>query len=125
MNVGKPPEVRLNNEVAAVFAGRLPGATPDDVGKSISLNDLETIEEARLTNDDDNAGHITLLVHRGKWFVSFDFRYNRGLIVDYLKVADEFLATARDALAQGRRRALAENLLAAVEHIGLCNATGG
>jgi uncharacterized protein (UPF0332 family) len=120
MNVGKPAEVRLNGEVRAVFKGRLPGATPNDTGKTISLDDLETIEEAHLTTDDDDAGHITLLVHRGRWFVSFDFRYNRRLILEYFRVADEFLSTARDALTHDRLGAFVENLFAGVEHGARC-----
>ena len=117
MNVGEPPQVRLNDEVTAVFKGTLPGATPDSIGKTVSLSSLENIVDVQLTADDTNAGHITLLLHRGTWFISFDLRYNRARIVEYLTTVDEFMAAARDALEQKRLRVFVDNLLAAVEHL--------
>src|SRR5438045_4182312 len=86
MNVGMPIQVRLNGEVAAVFAGRLKDPTAAGIGKVISLDDFEAVDDVRLTTADDNAAHITLLVRGDHWFVSFDFRYNRGMIREYLQV---------------------------------------
>jgi uncharacterized protein (UPF0332 family) len=120
MNVGMPIQVRLNGEVAAVFAGRLKDPRAAEIGKVISLDEFETVDDVRLTTADDNAAHITLLVRGDHWFVSFDFRYNREMICEYLRVADEFIATARDAFVQDRLRAFVENLLAAVEHMARC-----
>jgi uncharacterized protein (UPF0332 family) len=120
MNVGRPVEVRLNDEVTAVFKGTLPGATAESIGKTVSLGDLESITAVQLSAADENAAHITLLRHRGSWFISFDLRYNRGRILEYLAIVDEFIATARDALSADRPRAFVENLLAGVEHLARC-----
>jgi uncharacterized protein (UPF0332 family) len=117
MNVGEPPQVRLNDEVTAVFTATLPGATPDSIGQTVPLSSLEDITGVQLSADDENAAHITLLIHRGKWFISFDLRYNRGRILEYLATVDEFLATARDAVQNERFRPFVDNLLGAVEHL--------
>jgi hypothetical protein len=120
MNVGEPPQVRLNGEVSAVFKGQLPGATPSDIGKPVSLDDLETIEGMQLLPSDPNAGHITMLLHRGSWFITFDLRYNRARILEYLEVADEYLGSAVDSLSMSRLRPFVDNLLAAAEHLARC-----
>jgi hypothetical protein len=119
MNVGEPVRVRLNEEVTAVFTAMLPGQLAE-VGKTISLKDIESIANIELAPADANAGHITMIALKGDWYITFDLRYNRARILEYLVTTDEFLATAHDALSMSRLRPFVENLLAAAEHLARC-----
>jgi hypothetical protein len=93
---GSVPVVRLNDEVQGIIM-----ATPTraiEAGESVFESDIAEINEVRLTEQDGNAGHITLLRLKDKWIIAFDFRYNRRRIKTTLAIAEEFLVTAKAAL---------------------------
>lgn len=69
----------------------------------------------QLTEEDPNAGHLTAVIHGGRWHLFFDFRYNAARIERQLKAADEFMAAAADAIARGHAIAAVDNLYDAVQ----------
>ncbi len=113
MNHDAPNEVRLNDEVCAHVVGSF--AKPVTDGEQVSVDDLDSIADIQLTDRDPNAGHVTLLVHRGRWVGRFDFRYNATRTRGHMEAAREFLDSAQDALQKGHLRSVADNLFSATE----------
>lgn len=113
MNVDRPIEVRLNDEVKAVLQIKARNAIQK--GAPVFTSDIEEITGAKLTDHDPNAAHLTIISHEGKWYITFDFQYNAERIHHHLEAAAEFLETAKDALKERRHRAFLENLFATTE----------
>ncbi len=111
--VGQAPAVRLNEEVRAV--ARFIAARAIAKGEDVMVDDLAGLEGVELTDEDPNAGHLTVLRVRDGWAVAFDLRYNAERVAAHRDTAREFLDTARFALEGDRRAAFSENLYAAVE----------
>jgi HEPN domain-containing protein len=115
---GRPRVVRLNEEVQAVAKVKLKEGVREQKGPGDPLLASE-IEELQLTglpaSEDPNCGHFTIVLLQDQWCGAFDFRYNRGDAARLLEVSGEFLATAVEALAAGRRRAAVDNLFSAAE----------
>ncbi len=115
MNVGKPPIIRLNDEIKAQLVVRV---TRNVVaGDPVSTADIDEIENLKLTEDDPDAGHITIILHKNRWFISFNFHYNSSKVRNHIEAAHEFLETAQNALTSKRYRAFYENIFCAVELI--------
>lgn len=114
MNFDSPTEVRLNKEVKAVVRGE--SSRPTTKGEMVSIDDmLEDIKTIELTQHDPNAGHLTMLLHRGQWFIAFDFRYNAKLVLEHLKTAQQYLDSAAASITRGHLRVFVDNLFSAVE----------
>ena len=113
MNHDAPTQVRFNEEVHALVKGKYEG--PSTRGDKIDLDQFEDIKEIDLTEADANAGHITILAHRGQWIIRFDFRYNAARSRQHLAAAREFIDAAASSLERGHLRPLADNLFSAVE----------
>jgi uncharacterized protein (UPF0332 family) len=113
MNHDAPNEVRLNEEVSAHVIGSF--AKPVTNGEQVSIDELENIVDVQLTDRDPNAGHVTLLVHKGKWVGRFDFRYNASRSKGHIDAAREFLDAAGASLEKGHLRAVIDNLFSATE----------
>jgi len=114
MNVdADAPDVRLNEEVRAVLKVRANRRI--EKGEALTAADFNDIEGIELTDVDPNAGHLTLLLHKGFWHLEFDFRYNAARISEHVKAAEEFLGGASHALGQRDLRVFVDNLFSAVE----------
>jgi HEPN domain-containing protein len=114
INVGaQSPSIRLNDEVRGILLASF--VRPIGAGEPVTEADIDEIRDVHLTDDDGNAGHMTLLALQGSWFLAFDFRYNRKRIAATVGAADEFLLTAQEALEAGRLRAAVDNLFSATE----------
>lgn len=113
MNHDLPTEVRFDEEVHAVVRGKL--QKPSTKGQQIALDELESLEEIALTDIDSNAGHMTIIAHRGRWIIRFDFRYNAARSRDHIKAAREFLDAAISSLEREHLRPFVDNLFSAVE----------
>jgi uncharacterized protein (UPF0332 family) len=113
MNHDAPNEVRLNEEVSARVVGSFAKSVTD--GEQMSIDDLENIADIQLTDRDPNAGHVTLLIHRGRWVGRFDFRYNASRTRGHMDAAREFLDSAQDALQKGHFRSVVDNLFSSTE----------
>jgi len=59
------PKVRINEEIRGAFIGRT-RRTPK-VSDVLVLRDIENIKSMQLTEEDPNAGHLTAVVHKGRW----------------------------------------------------------
>lgn len=106
-------EIRLNKEVKAIIRGR---ATRDiQKGETVYERDIDSIEGIELTDEDINCGHITLLLFRNNWIVSFDSRYNKEKVRNHIDASKEFYETAIDSLSKNRIRAFYENAFASAE----------
>ncbi|MCZ7681542.1 MAG: hypothetical protein M5U28_23195 [Sandaracinaceae bacterium] len=65
--------------------------------------------------EDPDCGHATMLQLGARWFVVFDFRYNRGKSEVYLNRAREFLALAEHARAREAWASMVYVLFSAAE----------
>jgi len=113
MNVDASTAVRLNEELSGRL--RVKTISAIDKGDIVRFNDILEIESMELSARDPNAAHITLISHRDRWWIGFDFHYNAARTADVLDVALEFLETAQEALRAGRLRAFADTFFSALE----------
>jgi hypothetical protein len=113
--VDAPLKVRLNNEVQAVMKVRVTRAVAK--GEAVGMNDFSEIESIELTDNDPNAGHITIIAHQGVWYITWDTRYNAERIATTIATAKEFIGSSQDNLKASppRLRSFTENLFSAVE----------
>lgn len=106
-------KVRLNEEVKAEAKVKLNASK--NKGDPIYEHEIENIESIKLTHDDSNCAHLTLLRIKDTWIISFDFTYNRKRIKEHIEAAKEFLDSAKDNLAKNRLRPFFENSFACSE----------
>ena len=107
------PEVRLNEEIkAAVWV-----EAKRDIaqGEELTADDIGDYKDIILTDDDPNAGHITIALHQGSWAVAFDFRRNAAHIAEHLRAARQFLDAAAWARQEGHLAPFVDNLFSATE----------
>ena len=97
----EPPRVRLNEEVKAVAVVK--AARAIEKGEAVTEDDIAGYEDIVLTQADPDAGHITIVAHKGGWTLAFDFRRNASRIAEHSEVARHFLEAARWAREQGYR----------------------
>ena len=110
------PEIRINSEVKAFGKMKLKDDVSKNPGDPVYENELEGFEDLYLSPDDDpNAGHATLLKIGSRWFLSFDFIYNKGLAGKHIEVAKQFLTLAEFALRETYLVAFIDNLFSASE----------
>jgi hypothetical protein len=107
------PEVRLNEEVkAAILVETNRDVTP---GEEITADDIAAYKDIILTEDDPNAGHITIVPHQGHWGLAFDFRRNAAHIGQHVERARQFIDTAVWARQEGKLGPFVDNLFSATE----------
>jgi HEPN domain len=107
------PEVRFNEEVKVLADAEW--AREVDYGEDVTEADVESISDLTLTDHDPNAGHLTMMLFKGRWIIAFDFRYNATRVARTLNAAREFLDGATFALDQHHMRLFADNLFSATE----------
>ena len=114
MNLGADaPEVRFNEEVKVLAEAEW--AREVEYVEDVTEADVDSIRELVLTDHDPNAGHLTMVLFKGRWIIAFDFRYNATRVTATLNAAREFLDVATFALDQHQMRAFADNLFSAAE----------
>lgn len=106
-------EVRLNEEVKATIQCKI--NKPKKKDEIVYENDIDNIEKIKLTNNDINCAHITLLLFKNNWIISFDFRYNKEISKDHIEASKEFYESAKDSLEKNRLRPFFENAFASTE----------
>jgi hypothetical protein len=117
MEPGERPTIRFNKDIRGIFQAQPDADTklPTERGSAIPLSELGQIVGMQLTTHEANAGHLTAIVHKGTWYLMFDFRYNASRIARTLEVSHQFLAAAETSFAKQHLNASVENLFAAVE----------
>lgn len=106
-------KVRLNNEIKAEANLKL--RVSKNKGDPIYEHEVENIQSIELTNKDPNCAHITLLKIRGKWIISFDFRYNKKRVLEHIERAKEFFDSAKENISNKRFGPFFENAFACAE----------
>ncbi len=84
-------------------------------GEIVTENDVDEIKNIKLSDDDKNCAHITLLRFKDKWIIAFDARYHQKLRAEYLKASKEFYEGAIDNLEKGRLRVFYDNAFSSAE----------
>src|ERR1700722_9687640 len=112
---GSPLDVRFNEEVRCSFIVRLAHEIACEQNKLIGTSDIDQVAEIRPPSDEADAAHITLLRRKESWCFTFDFTYNNARIASIYTAAQQFLATAFEAMEAGRYRPSVDNLFSAVE----------
>ena len=107
------PKVRLNEEVKAVAVVTATRAI--EKGQRVTEDDIAGYEDIVLTDQDPNAGHITMVADKGGWALAFDFRRNAGRIAEHSEVARQFLEAAAWAQEKGYARVFVDTLFSATE----------
>ncbi|MBI2045544.1 HEPN domain-containing protein [Candidatus Pacearchaeota archaeon] len=105
--------VRLNEEIKAIATGRANKSI--NKGQIVYEDDIDNIEKIELTDNDINCGHITLLLFKNNWIISFDFRYNKERIKEHIEASKKFYESALDNLNKNRLRPFYENAFASSE----------
>ncbi len=112
----RPYVIRLNEEVQIAGKARLKNVQGLTKGDIISGDQIDEIQGWMLPETEDpNCGHLTIVIFRGRVYISFDFRYNKALSSELLSAADEFLKTAGDSLSRGDLRVAVDTLFSAAE----------
>jgi len=106
-------KVRLNDEVKAIVTGKANKSI--NKGDVVYEGDIDNIEKIELTNKDINCAHITLLLFKNNWIISFDFRYNKERIKEHIEASKEFYESVLDNLDKNRLRPFYENAFASAE----------
>lgn len=105
--------VRLNEEVKTIIKIKING--PIKKGEAVYENNIDNIEKIELTDDDKNCAHITLLLFKNNWMMSFDFRYNKNIVKEHIKASKEFYESAMDNVNKKRLRSFFECAFASAE----------
>jgi len=105
--------VRLNDEVKAIAKCKI--NKPKNKGEIVYDKDVDIIEKIELTNEDSNCAHLTLLLFKNDWIISFDFRYNKKRIQEHIEASKEFYESAIENLDKNRLRPFFENAFASAE----------
>ena len=109
---GGTSEIRLNQEVKGKLEARIRRTV--EVGEPVTEADIDQPRWIEPIGD-PNAAHLTLLRLRGKYWIFFDFRYNKELAGAHLDRAAEFLAAAEADYGNGRLNACVESLWSGVD----------
>ncbi len=105
--------VRLNEEVKAI--AKSIAAKPIKKNDLVFEEDIKNIEEVKLTEEDKNCAHITLLRFRDKWLIFTDFRYDKEDSNEHISASKEFYESALENLKNKRLRPFYENAFASAE----------
>lgn len=113
---GRPNLVRVNDEVQAVAKVKLRAGVQKEKGATVFQDEIEGYETIVLPETEDpDCGHATMLQLGGRWFVVFDFRYNRGKSEVYLNRAREFFLLAENARSREAWASMVYVLFSAAE----------
>lgn len=112
----RPNVVRLNEEVQAIAKVKLREGKAKAMGQVVFEDEVEGYETVALPESEDpNCGHATMLLLNGRWFVVFDFRYNRGKASIVVERAREFMWLAEQARAREAWSSMTYVLFSAAE----------
>lgn len=112
--IGSSPMVRLNEEVKVIAAAKLNKSVKK--GETIFEGDIDSIEKLNLVEDEKDFGHITIVLHRGVWVISFSFNYDVTKTQMFMKIGDDFLMSAIKDMEFKNWRPMLENLSIAAEN---------
>jgi uncharacterized protein (UPF0332 family) len=113
---GKKPEVRINSEAKALANLKLKKGISKNAGDPIYSNEVEDLADIKLSSEEDpDCGHLTIIGINDKWFIGFDFRYNKGLATKHIETAKQFYSSAKFSFDKNHMSACLDNLFSAAE----------
>lgn len=114
----RPHIVRFNSEVSAEVKLKK-GVEKDTKDFWPSSSDVEYVK----LNEEEflDCGHVTLILFKDGFQLSFDFHYNKQICAEHLTVAKQFLATSKFALDNGFVFAFIDNSFSAIELLAKTN----
>lgn len=113
---GRPPQIRLNDEVRVVPKVKLKKGVSKNVGDDVYYHEVEHFDFLELPQtEDQNCGHITVNSIGGDWHISFDARYNKQIAQSHLQKANEFFACAVFSKGKGHWCSFVDTLFSASE----------
>lgn len=114
-------EIRLNEEVSAIASIKLKDGIGKEKGEPVLSTEIADVAGVEFTEEDDpNNAHIFLAYIEGKWYLYYDFRYNKPVVRDHIERADEFLESAEFSRSKKYWGAFIENLFGASELLQKC-----
>jgi hypothetical protein len=115
---GRPHIVRLNNEVS-VEVKLKKGVDKEDKDFWPASSEIEYVK----LNEEEflDCGHVTLILFRDGFQLSFDFSYNKQICAEHLTVAKQFLKTSKFALENDFVFAFIDNSFSAIELLAKTN----
>lgn len=115
---GRPHIVRLNNEVSVEV--KLKKGVDKDVEDFWPSN--SEVEYVKLNEQEFlDCGHVTLILFKDGFQLSFDFHYNKQICAEHLTVAKQFLETSKFALENDFVFAFIDNSFSAIELLAKTN----
>ena len=114
---GGKPIVRINSEVKGRAVVKIPDHAERgvDAGDPVTWEHMEGIQSFELDEEEMDYGHATLILVSKKWFISFNFIYNKALSKRHIAAAEEFLEAARESSSKRHFLACIDNLHSASE----------
>jgi len=106
-------KVRFNEEVKAIVEAKANKRI--EKGQIVTEKDVDEIQNIKVSDDDKNCAHITILKFKDKWIISFDARYHQKLRTEYIKASKEFYDSAIDNLKDRRLRVFYDNAFSSAE----------
>jgi HEPN domain-containing protein len=110
---GEAPKVRLNKEVRGSM--QVKPAKPFKAGDPVYSSDIEAIERFELEPSEADSGHFTVFRQNNQWVMVFDFQTNKGKATDLVRLAQDFLDTAKFAASNGKSGPFIDNLFSCCE----------
>jgi uncharacterized protein (UPF0332 family) len=114
-----PPEIRLNGEVPerVDMTEQLDVELVSDYAKA----DIAGMAPVLLSPEDPQAGHVTVVINRLGAALNLDGASDTELVDKELKVADQFIESARRSLEESALNAFVENAFYATEFMARAN----
>jgi len=112
--LGSTPTVRFNEEVKVIVKAKCNKAIKK--GDVIYESDVDSIEDIRLTEEETDFGHITMIVFKNHWLISFSFLYDQKKSKEFYEIGESFLESANKDLEAKNYRPFVESLSVAAEN---------
>lgn len=114
-SVGGKNLVRINGEVKAIAEAKINRPIKKD--EAVFNKDIDDIRSFRLTEEEKDFGHITIVHLTKGWFVGFSFIYDVSKSKKLYDIAIEFMKSAYADLENKRYRPFVESALIAAENL--------
>jgi uncharacterized protein (UPF0332 family) len=118
-----PPEIRLNGEVPerVDMTEQLDVELVSDFADADAKTDIGGMAPALLSPEDPQAGHVTVVISRLGVALNLEGAGDTELVEKELKVADQFIESARRSLEESALNAFIENAFYATEFMARAN----
>jgi len=113
-SLGGPPEIRINDQVKAQIKVKINRSVKK--GEILYERDVNEIQNIQLIDEEKDFGHITIILFKNYWVISFSFIYNSSRSTELIELGDDFLNSAKKAHESRHFRSVIELLSIAAEN---------